>query len=78
MLILYHKYAVTALVGFLFFHTIHYVTRMRAEFVIYIRSDWKDAQCHAQLFGLSLSDTGGKCRCGMEAKAGCAALGGSA
>lgn len=35
MLILYHKYAATALVGFLFFHTIHYVTCLRAEFIIY-------------------------------------------
>lgn len=49
MLILYYKYAVAALVGFLFFHTIHYVTYWRAEFVIYAVSDWRDAQCHAQV-----------------------------
>lgn len=51
ILILYHKYAATALVGFLFFHTIHYVTCLRAEFVIYTLSDWKDAQCLHKLFG---------------------------
>lgn len=49
MLILYHKYAATALVGFLFFHTIHYVTCLRAKFIIYTLSNRKDAQCHAQV-----------------------------
>lgn len=66
ILILYHKYAVTALVGFLFFHTIHYVTCLRAEFITYTLSDWKDA-VH-KLFG---------CPCQiLEAKTVCAALGG--
>lgn len=64
ILILYYKYAVTALVGFLFFHTIHYVTCLRAEFSIYTLSDWKDAQCCAQVVWVSLSDTGGRdCLC---------------
>lgn len=49
MLILYHKYAVTALVGFLFFHTIHYVTCFGAEFIADTQSGWKDGWCHAVL-----------------------------
>lgn len=50
MLILYHKYAATALVGFLFFHTIHYVTCLRAEFIIYTLAGRMLSAMH-KLFG---------------------------
>lgn len=67
ILILYHKYAVTALVGFLFFHTIHYVTCLRAEFITYTLTGRMLSAVH-KLFG---------CPCQiLEAKTVCAALGG--
>lgn len=66
ILILYHKYAATALVGFLFFHTIHYVTCLRAEFIIYTLTGRMLSAVH-KLFG---------CPCQiLEAKTDCAALG---
>lgn len=74
MLILYHKYAATALVGFLFFHTIRYGTCFGAELPL-TPSDGRDARRHAHCFELSLSETGGKGLGRMVETAGWGALG---